>query len=209
MRRVTPIDLVSGAVSPTDPTVTNIAAFLQTIDDDADPSNGIRITQAVRDAASGESVNFQLDQFTFAADAAVLATVVKLTRATAAGERKLVDANTAQNHLAQTLLSSLNGRYAGDFTRTDSGGGENDIPVGSFSFDVVDGMLTGTARINNATINLSGTVSEYGDVEGVSSDNVSFYGVIELDTRKVVGGELGHLGNYYAGQTLSWSGKLQ
>ena len=49
---MTPVSLVAGAEDETDPTVTNIARFLLTLDDDADPANGILIIPAVGDSAS-------------------------------------------------------------------------------------------------------------------------------------------------------------
>ena len=54
---VPPIDFVPGA-NATHPTVTNIARFLQTIDDDATPQNGITITSIVADEAKRQSINF-------------------------------------------------------------------------------------------------------------------------------------------------------
>lgn len=41
---VTPVDLVPGATNVLSPRVTNIARLLQTLDEDGDPGNGIRIT---------------------------------------------------------------------------------------------------------------------------------------------------------------------
>ncbi|MFA7425249.1 MAG: Ig-like domain-containing protein, partial [Desulfosarcinaceae bacterium] len=40
---ITPIDIVSGAMDVTNPSVTNIARFLQSLDEDGDLDNGIRI----------------------------------------------------------------------------------------------------------------------------------------------------------------------
>ena len=54
---ITPVEL-AGDRDVTDPHTTNIARFLQTIDDDGDPNNGILITDAVRQAAIGKTINF-------------------------------------------------------------------------------------------------------------------------------------------------------
>ena len=56
---VTPVDLVENANDETDPTVSNIACFLQTLDNDDNPENGILITDEIREAAVGLSVNFE------------------------------------------------------------------------------------------------------------------------------------------------------
>lgn len=57
-RFVTPVDLVPGAADATDPVVINICRFLQSLDHDANPKNGITISRELRDALMGFSVNF-------------------------------------------------------------------------------------------------------------------------------------------------------
>ena len=54
------VDLVDGAelYSTANPRIYNTARFLQSIDDDRDTSNGIQITQQVRDLAVGVSMDF-------------------------------------------------------------------------------------------------------------------------------------------------------
>ncbi len=54
---LTPIDLVPGAVDETDPEVTNIARFLQTLDEDQNPDNGITLT----DSAAAIAAEFNID----------------------------------------------------------------------------------------------------------------------------------------------------
>lgn len=55
---MTPVDLVQGATSYSHPTVVNIIRFLQTLDEDSNPYNGIRLTENVRYSARGVSVDF-------------------------------------------------------------------------------------------------------------------------------------------------------
>jgi len=50
---ITPIDCVEGAIDETDPMVTNMLIFLQSIDFDNDPENGIDITEFMHQEASG------------------------------------------------------------------------------------------------------------------------------------------------------------
>ena len=110
---LSPIDLVPGATNENHPTVTNIARFLQTIDDDGNPSNGIRITEVVADLARGESINFTQSISAFENDGAVQVLVSSLTSATPAGARSLVAANVAQAHLRGSLLGLLEGNWVG------------------------------------------------------------------------------------------------
>ena len=63
---LTPVELVEGANSDTD-SVVNIARFLQTLDADGDPSNGITITPAVskslKDSNASVQFNVSPDKF--------------------------------------------------------------------------------------------------------------------------------------------------
>ena len=110
---LSPIDLVTGARNESHPTVTNIARFLQTIDDDGNPRNGIRITEVVADLARGQSTNFNQSISAFENDGAVQVLVTSLTSATPAGARSLVPVSIAQSHLRSSLLSLLEGAWAG------------------------------------------------------------------------------------------------
>ena len=58
---VTPIDCVKGAIDETDPMVTNMLIFLQSIDFDNDPENGIDITELMHQEAIGMHLVFSGD----------------------------------------------------------------------------------------------------------------------------------------------------
>jgi hypothetical protein len=93
---------------------TNIARFLQTIDDDGDPSNGIKIIAAVRAAAVGKSLVFNQSPGEFEDDPNVQQVITELT--TAAGQvRTLVVTGQARAHLTSTLLGLIAGVYRGSF----------------------------------------------------------------------------------------------
>ncbi len=124
---MSPITLVPGAIDVTNNTVTNIARFLQTIDDDANVGNGIKITALVRSAAAGKSIDFQQDPAAFGADANVQSVMAALTGVTAAGARPLIDAGTAQSNLTAGLRAQYEGGYEGDFCVN---GGENGLVKG-------------------------------------------------------------------------------
>ncbi|MEY4756648.1 MAG: hypothetical protein RJA34_1546 [Pseudomonadota bacterium] len=60
--KVTPLDLVPGVTSSTDPRVTRMLQVLQTLDSDANPDNGIQITPAARDYARKLARQVRLDE---------------------------------------------------------------------------------------------------------------------------------------------------
>ncbi|MBE9521519.1 MAG: hypothetical protein IME97_10330, partial [Proteobacteria bacterium] len=55
---ITPLDLVPGAVDETDPTVTNILRFLQSLDENGDLDDAIQITPQIASEVSDCPVNF-------------------------------------------------------------------------------------------------------------------------------------------------------
>ena len=91
---LTPVELV-GAVSTADRRVINLSRFLQSLDDDADPTNGLSVTKSARNQLAGRSLNFNLPVSTFEITASVAVQ--------AASGRSLVDASTAINHLHGSL----------------------------------------------------------------------------------------------------------
>jgi len=111
---ITPVDLVSGADDHTNPTVINIASFLQSLNAGGDPNNGIAITDKTRSLATGKSVDFNQNTTQFSQDKSVQAIVSELTGANPAGARQLVDVTTAQNHLAASLSALSGGIRKGD-----------------------------------------------------------------------------------------------
>ena len=106
---VSPIDLVAGAVDATAPGVTNRARFLQMLDEDQNLANGIRITEAVRNAAAGLTLDFDQAIAAFESSAAVT-TVLNTLNTALGGPRSLPGISAAQNHLTNTL-STLEDAY--------------------------------------------------------------------------------------------------
>jgi hypothetical protein len=101
---VTPTAFVSsGSVS--DPVVLRIARFLQTLDADGDPSNGIEIPWEAQLAGSTVSADLTTSA---ALDLGTL--VAQLT------SRPLVEAALAEAHLAATIRAAHVGTYAGTFS---------------------------------------------------------------------------------------------
>ena len=170
---VTPLDLSPGAVDETDPTVTNIARFLQTVDSDLDPDNGIVIDAAVQQAAMGVTIDFTQPIAQF--EATEQAQVDTLTAGLPGGARPLVSAAQAQAHLARTLRSVVAGRYEGSYSGDDSG-----------PFEVFvdrDGNLFGWAISDfDGLIGLSGGADvDGGFLAGNASTGATFSGQIEPD----------------------------
>jgi len=65
---MTPVDLVEGAVDETHPMVTNMARFLQTLDADMNPANGISITEEVAGLMLNHTINFNMSVEDFGND---------------------------------------------------------------------------------------------------------------------------------------------
>lgn len=104
---ITPIDLVPAAEDETAPAVINLLRFLQTLDDDGNPENGITITEVIRNLAQNRSVDFNQSQQQF--EASVQSLINELTAATAAGARNLIAAEVAVDHFRGTLADINNG----------------------------------------------------------------------------------------------------
>ncbi len=103
---LTPVDLVPGANSLVNPVsddfVTNRLRFLQTLDDDYDPSNGIVISEPVFNTLIGRSVSFNQSITNFQFDDEVVSLVADATGAIGS-PRTLIPAITAQAHMRATL----------------------------------------------------------------------------------------------------------
>lgn len=181
---VSPISLISGATDETHPTVTNLAKFLQTIDDDNNPSNGIKLTSAIHTAALGRSINFAQTDGAYNADANVTNAYTALTTASTAGAHAGVTATNAQNHLRDTLLTALSGTYSGTYTGTGRG-----------TFTIViatNGNITGSGietYPTNTNFSITGTVTSNGTANFASgaAGNATFTGSANLNTSTVSG----------------------
>ncbi|OQY60674.1 MAG: hypothetical protein B6245_00005, partial [Desulfobacteraceae bacterium 4572_88] len=100
---ITPVDLVEGASDESDPTVTNICRLLMTLDDDGNPDNGISITDKVRNAAAGMSVDFSVSFEDFELNTQDM--IFRLTAFTSASVRPLVSVEVAQTLLVSAIAS--------------------------------------------------------------------------------------------------------
>ena len=170
---MSPLNLAA-TTSVSNSTATNIARFLQVLDDDADPFNGIRITQQVRDLAVGETVNFAQTVTAFESDSNVQAVVDKLT----GGSRDLssVASDAAQSHLADTLMAVQAGlldKFSGTATSTFSGCPSNAIDT------ISNGSITVTS-VSSSYLTASGSFSA--NVGGATyREDFNIYGSLSVD----------------------------
>jgi len=100
---MTPVDLVLDSPDETNPTVTNITRFLITLDNDGNPNNGISITDNMRYAAAGRSINFEQEIIKFENDTNVQTIVSELLALVSTTTRVLISVQAAQTHLRNTM----------------------------------------------------------------------------------------------------------
>ena len=96
---VTPIDLVPGATDDTNPAVINIARFVQSLDNDQDPSNGINISIDTAEEVTGRPIDINNPELDFDNDVDLKALFIML-------DRTPVTTSEAQFHLRTALISS-------------------------------------------------------------------------------------------------------
>lgn len=160
--RLTPLSFVPLATDETNPVVTNILRFLQSLDDDNDPSNGITLIDAVRTQAAGLTLDFDQSITAFENDGAVQTAISELTALTSAGAHILVTTSSAQIHFNGTLIGFFVGDYSGSFIGDDSG---------TFMFTIaVDGTISGAGVGTDANFTVTGAVNSDGSA---AAGNVS------------------------------------
>jgi hypothetical protein len=176
---LTPYSLVAGSTPGTqNTTVENIARFLQSIDADNDPSNGITIQvggNAALNAAGAGALDFSSAGFDAAAGGIVGAAIPG---------RTLVSATTAVNAMNGTLLA----QYAGTYNCTYSGvvNGANTM-LGNVSVTLTGAVLTGTgtptypAGVVHNPFTLTGTLTPAGIGNSSTSTGATFDGNFTTD----------------------------
>ena len=133
---VTPVDLVSDGGSDS-VQVNNIVRFLLVLDEDEDSSNGINISEAIRQTARDWEVDFGASDFS-AALSPVIAAVEKVY-----GDSRTVASDVeAKSHLEETFRCAYSGVYGGTYV----GGGKYSGDDGGFigiMADASDGRVLG------------------------------------------------------------------
>jgi len=152
---MTPLDLVPNAIDETNPQVTNILRFVQTLDSNGDPNDGIDILAAARDTSLSATINFEQDITSFETDQALIDYLASLDQITG-NTTTLVSAAAAQNHFYSSVMSIYSRNYAGPF--------DGDLS-GSWMFIVNNGVITGTVTINDVATLVSGQMKIDGSAE--------------------------------------------
>ena len=183
--RVSPIELVGGAAVLDDsPKILNIARFLQTIDEDNDPADGIQISAETRAAALGHSIDFDQETDAWESDPDVLSTIAALTT------NPLVPEGAARQHFLAWISAARAGEYAGTWTEGLIGGNprlsvsnagalilianyEDDDFGGSGSIDGSNGQFSVSTEYADFTgvifdTEVTGTFIGTGDFDGLS-----------------------------------------
>ena len=117
---VTPLDLVPGSNIDT-LEVVNVGRFLQFLDADSDPGNGIAPSAVLVEAVDGQDfaqVDFSDPAF---ADQLAVTDFVSFVNSVDALQRSLTSAAAATEHLRSTLACLSSGVYSGCFSGDDSG----------------------------------------------------------------------------------------
>jgi hypothetical protein len=201
-----PLNL-AGASTVTNETAANIARFLQILDDDADASNGILITEQVRNGAVGKAVNFAQTVTDFENDTDVQSILEELTLLTSAGQRDIssVSGSEAQSHLSatlSTLVANLESSYTGTATSTFSNCPSNVRDT------ISNGSITVTSASNSY---LTATGSFSTTVGGVTiREDFSMNGPLSLDgtINGTISSDAYQNGEYAGSGNQSYDGKF-
>lgn len=100
---VTPIDLAGSNANINHPMVINIAQFLQSLDLDGNPRNGIEIPEIIREGLFGYSIDFSAEDFPVSEGVQSVFSLLNENHIYAE-ERSLVSAEDALIHLEETLF---------------------------------------------------------------------------------------------------------
>lgn len=102
---MTPMDLVVGAQDVDDPAVTNMGRFMQGLDEDGDPENGIQIPAEAEEALANAAINFNAPVDDFEADENVQGVFNNL------GSGGLRGVEAARQHLREHAPAGWDGKW--------------------------------------------------------------------------------------------------
>ncbi len=156
---MTPVDLVPGASDEMHPMVTNISRFLQTMDMDSDPSNGIFIPEMLDQEMMGRSVLFEMtiEDFENAPDVVMLMDALNGMGGEYA-DRMMTAPEAAQEHMRSTLAEMMQMML----------GTSSKVNTGVFLDSAVEGLYYETGS-------LSGVTDATGTFSYMDGETVQFY----------------------------------
>jgi hypothetical protein len=137
---LSPVDLVRGATDETHPTVTNMARFLQTLDEDHNPENGITISHAIAEELHGRSIGFNMDEAEFEYDSDLEMFINVLNVTSPGRERMLVPVAQARAHLRNTLMQMRQMGPGAVSSHEPNGTSHSSVNRGMFLDGTVEGM---------------------------------------------------------------------
>ncbi len=156
---MTPLHLAGEPFSEVDvdhPVVTNMARFIQSLDADANPGNGIRITEDVMREVSGRPIDFHQSVHEFETDVHVTMmfdTLNGLNMPHNGEEWHLRSAEQARAHMSEHMADWIAGHMGGEPGGNNSGNegstgndGLSDLGPGG-TMDPGDGMYPGDGRL--------------------------------------------------------------
>ena len=170
---MTPLHLVSGAEDETDPHVTNMVRFLQTLDADGEPANGIHIPSEMQAFMEGRVIDFRMSETMFETDPDVEKFMDDLMRRDGYGHVDgMVEIHEAQDHMRETLTEQMAGHYTAEYDGDDAGVMEIDVHE--------DGTFQGTAtsHLDDQTHAVSGVVESDGELHFNDAGDFDFTGEI-------------------------------
>jgi len=195
---ITPVEMVTGATNTTNATVQQLALFLQTIDSDNNPNNGIQISAAAVLAATAQTVDFANPASVNAVLAVVAPGVAIVTPA------------QAKAHMDSARQATAAGYFTGTFTGTC--GTQPDFGTWSATIDSV-GNLTGTgidtAFGGSSTMTGSSTaMGAYSGTDSGAAGSANWTGSVSLDgsisgTWVGTGGSTGCSGTYIGAKSVN------
>jgi hypothetical protein len=190
---VTPIDFVQNG-SSSSVEVLNRVRLLMLLDEDADPTNGIQITTALRDRAETEPtiwqpVDFSVSEQDFNGELDLI--FFDLTNTLGRPQRSLVTLLAAENHLESTLRCVRAGGYRGTLAGGDSGN------FGAM-VDAATGLVQGYAVRND-----SQTMIELDGDQAVSLDQDAFFSSSDPATDATFTGSLSNADEIFGQWNIS------
>ena len=109
---VTPMDMVPGAIDETNPTVTNMLRFLQSMDEDNNPNNGITLPSYMMEKLEGRGIHFDMGINEFENDPSVMMFMDDMRNMHEEyANRMMVSVDDAQAHMRNTMMGMMGGNY--------------------------------------------------------------------------------------------------
>jgi len=152
---LTPTQMVKANSDPANETVTKILQFLQTLDDDSNPNNGINITENIRAAAAGQSFDFANE--TESQLGILVNNLLSL-------KRRLITSTEASKHFNNSLVQQYSGLYQGTWIDKEE--------KGTFEFNLnPNGVITSGSWISSSrTCEINGRISASGTLTWLDCD---------------------------------------